>query len=365
MKKTTRAFLLLMCIFTALSPMGYAQHFSLKPLRDIHPVNKEHFSFPFITDSTDAAIRINTWLHGTILETLPGQFQHSPFEKIWPKKRSAQGVTTLNYLVYANNNRYISIDITGEYSGTHSSRFSIIQNFDAQSGQPITLNDLFTSKGLKDLQQLAIKQRADLLNSFLTSLDTTNRDDARQYQKYADCLSSVKKDDLVYDKLLLTNNSLKVIRNSCYSHSGDVYDLFGDFENEFDTEQLKPFLNAYGKHLFSSASSINDRYFQNKKSDIRIGLYRGIIEQQQPVSIFVEKIYGDGSVRAFCYYDKTAKRIDLQTERKPDGFYEFREIGSDQKTITGIFRLKYGHSFHLAGDWRSPDGPSAYQVDLH
>ncbi|MGS2739468.1 hypothetical protein [Sinomicrobium sp. M5D2P17] len=363
MKKTTRIFLLLLCIFTGLSPVARAQHFSLKPLRDTHPVNKEHFNFPFITDSTDAAMRINTWLHGTILEILPGQFQYSPFEKIWPKNRSVQGVTMLNYLVYANNNRYISIDITGEYAGMHSSRFSVIQNFDAQSGQPITLDDLFTSKGLEGLQQLAIKQRADLLHRFLTSLDTTNRNDARQYQKYADCLSALKKDDLVYDKLLLTNNSLKVIRNSCYSHSDNIHDELGDFENEFDFEQLKPFLNTYGKHLFSSAS--NDRYFQNKKSGIHIGLYRGNIEQQQPVSIFVEKIYGDGSLRAFCYYDKAAKRIDLQTERKPDGSYEFREIGPDQKTVTGIFYLKYDHSFRLEGAWQTPDRSEAYRVDLH
>ena len=363
MKKTTRIFLLSLLACTGLSPMVRAQHFSLKPLRDIHPVNNEYFSFPYITDSTDAAIRINTWLHGTILETLPGKYQHSPFEKIWPKNRSGQGVTTLNYLVYANNNKYISLDITGEYSGTYTSPFSVIQNFDAQSGQPITLADIFTSQGFKTLQQLAIKQRTALLNNFLTSLDTTDRNDAEQYYRYRDCLSSVKNDDLVHDKLLLTNNSLKIIRSSCSSYSVNAYDPFGDFENEFGFEQLRPLLNEYGKHLLSSAS--DSKYMWSGKNGIRIGLYRGAIDRQQPVSIFVERIYGDGSVRAFCYYDKAGKRIDLQTERKPDGSYEFREIGPDQKTITGIFRLKYDRSFHLEGDWYTPDGPSAHRVDLN
>lgn len=362
MKKTTRFSFFIICLVLAWHNFGNAQHFSVSSLQGIHPVNKEYFSFPLITDRTDAARRINTWLHGTILETLPGKFNRSPFERIWPRKGSPQGVTMLNYLVYANNTRYISMDIIGKYSGTSLSSFSIIQNFDAKSGQPINLEDLFTRKGLQELQQLVIKQRTDRIDRFLASLDTTNRVAAEQYTIYSDCLSSIKNDKLKYDELLLTNSSLKIIRRRCASHTGAAYDDPGDFENEFDLSRLKPFLNNYGQYLLTASSEYNTK---KEEKNMHIGLYQGKIDEQHAIHLFVEKIYDDGLVRAFCFYDNPARKIDLQALKHQDGSYEFREMGKNHRTTAGIFRLKPVSSFHLKGKWSMPDSSATHMIDLH
>ncbi|WP_268225421.1 hypothetical protein [Sinomicrobium oceani] len=358
MKK--RLLLLLGCCLTLTSLS--AQHFTLNPLKDVHPGSRELFSFPYLADSSDAAGRINTWLHGTLLETLPGKFEYSPFERIWPAGTSRQGVVRLGYLVYANNDRYFSLDVSGEYSGIYRAPFSVIHNFDAHSGRPIALEDLFTVQGLKKLQQQTVQQRTALLEGFLKTLDTTEYDNADQYHRYTGCLASVKNDDLLQDRILLTGNSLRLIRNSCSSGTENTGDVLGDLENDFGFETLKPWLSAYGRYLFLPEAT--PQYAPEPGKHIRIGVYQGI-RDGQPVRIFIEKVYNDDSVRAFCYYNEGTGRVDLQTERKPDGSYEFREIGPDQKTVTGIFRLKYNGLYRLEGNWHTPSHATVYRVAFY
>lgn len=55
------------------------------------------YRFPMFEGESAALERINIYLHAFELDGLPGRFEQSPFERIWPKEEAGHGVVSLDY----------------------------------------------------------------------------------------------------------------------------------------------------------------------------------------------------------------------------------------------------------------------------
>ena len=58
-----------------------------------------NYRFPVLQGDSLAVRRINTYLHVMELEGLPGRFERSPFERIWPKEGEIWGTNSLDYRI--------------------------------------------------------------------------------------------------------------------------------------------------------------------------------------------------------------------------------------------------------------------------
>ena len=102
------------------------------------------YRFPVLQGDSLAVRRINTYLHVMELEGLPGRFERSPFERIRPKEGEIWGTNSLDYRIDTEQPGFLSLTISGEYTGAYTSMGHVTYLFDLDSGQPIGLSQLFT-----------------------------------------------------------------------------------------------------------------------------------------------------------------------------------------------------------------------------
>lgn len=155
--------------------------------------------------------RINTYLHVMELEGLPERFERSPFERIWPKEGEIWGTNSLDYRIDTEQPGFLSLTISGEYTGAYTAMGHVTYLFDLASGQPIGLSQLFTSAGLQRLGECIGRERSKRIEDYLAgvpvpgghteelvSLSPDDNDERSDEQRdmYRQCLSSRSKADL-------------------------------------------------------------------------------------------------------------------------------------------------------------------------
>src|SRR5690606_10121734 len=130
----------------------------------------ETYRFPLFKGDSVAIGRINTYLHAVVLNGLPGRFERSPFERIWPKNGEIWGTNSLDYRIDAEQPGFLSLTISGEYTGAYTSMGHVTYLFDLASGQPIGLSQLFTSAGLQRLGERIGRERSKRIEDYLAGI---------------------------------------------------------------------------------------------------------------------------------------------------------------------------------------------------
>ncbi|TBV03274.1 hypothetical protein [Phytopseudomonas dryadis] len=318
----------------------------------------ETYRFPLLSGDSPAIGRINTFLHTLELQALPGRFEQSPFEKVWPKRGEIWGVNLLDYQVVGQGPGYLSVAIEGEYTAAYTSRSTRSYNFDLASGRPIALAQLFSRDGLLRVQREAQAQRAKRMEDFLGQLPPAQAGHAEdmsedeqwqedQREMYLRCLDSRRHADLDYDRVQLSGDALTLIAEPCAAHVERALDDLGEFPNRFSYRSLGDDLSPYGRCLLLERRG--DCVLP--VSENAQGVYRGTLGRY-PITLVIERLYADGSLSASYFYDKYAKRIELGGKYR-QAVHTLREGGESPAR----FELERQADGSLKGTWQQGDKP--------
>ncbi|WP_152218918.1 hypothetical protein [Pseudomonas sp. SCB32] len=352
--------LLLPCLLLAAAPAGAAFH--IEPIKATHP-NGSQYSFPRLTDPTPAAQNINTWLQATSLQKLPGHYRKVAFEDIWPQEDDGwQGITSLDYTVTSNEPGFLSLSIGSEYMAAYPSQNTQSYNFDARSGQPILLRDLFSADGLQWLRQQASQQRTQRIEDFLAGktvgkdihLRSDPEEAQAQQQIYQECLPYVRKDDLAHNEVQLGKDSLTLVGVHCAPHVSQALDDLWDHSNAWRYDSLGGQLSNYGRCLLIDQRTDCAR----DGAPPSAGIWRGSLDGRFPITLVLEREESDGSVSGSYFYDKYARYIELDGQRDAQGGLQLRESGPPPATF-----VLSPSGAGLSGTWQQ-DGKQALPIDL-
>ncbi|MFG0586374.1 hypothetical protein ACF8C1_24415 [Pseudomonas sp. zjy_9] len=322
----------------------------------------ETYRFPLFNGDSPAIGRINTYLHAVVLNGLPGRFERSPFERIWPKEGEIWGTNNIDYMIDGQGPGYLSLSVTGEYTGAYTSMGTFTYPFDLTSGRPIGLEQLFTPAGLQRLGERVGHERGQRIEAFLAELpppaDATaelDEDDERletQRSMYQECLPRRSNSDLTYNRVELGRDSLKLIAEGCAPHVVLALDDLGEYSNSIPYAQLADDFSPYGRCLL-----LEQRSDCQRPADLRAGgAYRGKIDGRYAISLVLEgNVYASSSY----FYERYARQIELSQ----------RTISADQVRLyeggdnPAIFDLHLQPDGSLTGTWQQQGG-KALPVEL-
>ncbi|QMV63278.1 DUF3298 domain-containing protein [Pseudomonas berkeleyensis] len=331
----------------------------------------ETYRFPLLQGDSLAVRRINTYLHAMELEGLPGRFERSPFERIWPKEGEIWGTNSLDYQIDTEQPGFLSLTISGEYTGAYTSMGHVTYLFDLASGHPIGLSQLFTSAGLQRLGERIGRERNKRIEDYLAgipvpggntdelvSLSPDDHDERSDEQRdmYRQCLPSRSKADLSYDRLQLGKQQLTLTAGGCAPHVTRALDDLGDFVNSVPYAELDTDLSPYGRCLL-----LEQRSDCHHPGDLKAGgVYWGKIGGRYPITLVVGTSQNSRPQSSSYFYDKYATRIELSGNELRDGHLHLRESGDTPAT----FDLQLQADGSLRGTWQQ-DGGQALSVELH
>jgi hypothetical protein len=337
--------------------------FHIEPIKATHP-NGSEYSFPLLTDQSEAAANINTWLQAVSLQKLPGRYGKSAFEDVWPEDNDGwQGVTSMDFQVGSNEPGYLSVDIAYEYMSAYPSQHNTTYNFDAQGGQPIQLRDLFTPGGQQWLRQEASTARVKRIEGFLAgnlpdkSLRLRDDPEEAQEQKqvYENCLPFVRDDDLRYNNLILGAADLTLVRELCAPHVAQALDDLGEYSNSWKYTDLTAHLSDYGRCLLVDKRTDCPR----SNATLSAGVWRGSLDGRYPITLVLENENPDGTIGGAYFYDKYARYISLSGKRDAQGGLTLGEAGPPPARFS-LTPSAAG----LSGTWQQEGGKSL-SIDLH
>lgn len=315
----------------------------------------ETYRFPLFKGDDPATKRINTYLHAVVLNGLPGRFERSPFERIWPKDGEIWGTNSLDYLIHSKGPGYLSLSITGEYTGAYTSMGSFTYQFDLASGQPIALSQLFSEAGLKKLGERIGRERGQRIEAFLAELPpppeataTLDEHDERletQRSMYEECLPRRSQGELQYDRLQLGNDSLTLIGEGCAAHAVRALDDLGDYPSHIPYVEVADDLTPYGRCLL-----LEQRDDCQRPADLRAGgTYQGKIDGRYAITLVLgANLYASSSY----FYDRYARQIELSQQAIGSDHISLRESGD----TPAIFDLRLQPDGSLRGTWQQEGG---------
>lgn len=350
------------CLFCSLMAGQALAQLHVEGLKDSS--GDDSLKFPLVKGGDAAATqRINTLLQVTQLKKFPGKYRQSPFEDITPQKDSPSGVDELDYTVNASTPSFLSLNIQGEYIGASVNPFSLNYNFDIKSGEPIALQDVFTSQGLTQFVQRVRTKRLKRLDDYLSksssksSRKSGDDDQGDATQMYAECRKRFATDDLSFSLMSLSKDSLTVSADCATSHYQQaVMDELGTFDNSYPFAALHDLLNDYGRCLLIDQHTDCHREGSAPQS----GVFHGSLDGRYPITlVFTPSGYGSSGYA----YDKFGKFIELSGGLEEDGAYHFSE--QPDKGPSAQFILRRQADGSLKGSWKQDGKDKSMSVELH
>jgi len=330
---------------------------TIETIRASHPANVSGgdeemvYEFPVVAGDSVAALRINTYLHAVELQKLPGRYQESIFEEVWPGMQPPfLGTTWLGFDEVSDEPGYISLALYYSYMAAYPSDGVRIYNFDAASGEPLVLSRLFTVDGFEKLRQRIIGDRLQRIDDFLAGREidsegTTISDEPdiadEQRAIYSDCRENVATADLGSSEMALETDRLKLTAPACAPHAQRAIDELGFFDTHLAYDELQSVLNDYGHCLL-----IERRVDCPEDGDeLRAGVYRGKIDNRFPITLVLQP-----NESAVYFYDKYAQAIPLNASWQASDNLLLGETGE----IPARFELRWSGGA-ITGTWTQED----------
>lgn len=345
-------------------PLGAFAQLHVAPL-PAKSDDASNFVFPFVTGGSEQADqRINTWLQVSQLQKLPGRYKKSPFEDIEPQGDSAAGTQSLDYKVSANTRSYFSLVVSGEYDSASVNLFSIEYDFEAHSGNPLTLPDLFSAEGLARFTQRVHAAHMREVNRYLASLgpatanpqtdDDENKNNARRI--FSDCRSALANEKLRGNDFSLGKDTLSISLECAQSHydQATTDEEFGPIVTTYRFQALAVMLSDYGRCLLidQRADCVNPHLDPSR------GILHGTLDGRYPITL----VYGTQGNDGY-FYDKFGKFIELSGGLEADGTVRLRE--SREHGPDAMFVLKRREDGTVTGTWTQKDTGRTLAVELH
>jgi hypothetical protein len=322
-------------------------------------------TIPYLVGGSELATRrINTFLHDQLLETLPdaspGTTPRLLLLDVPLEELRSEGIKQLN------KGRTIAVSAYAYGCGAYCTESPMTWHFDSRNGRLIVAQEVLTPAGRAELgRQFAalgaarLKQEIARLEKQIAAhkLARTRPVDEMHSQvaMYQACLDErFAKGGLMYRHYLndpgameVGNGRLSFSNPGCASHADLGLDDLGELRRSLRGEELRPYLNAYGKYLvFGEGEGVVPAI--NPYSQY----FKGTINGTIPVTLFM----GSSGVRndddqfasAHYYYDKYRKKIALSVRRTGSRFELVETDSKDAVKPVLRFQLK-GET--LTGQW--------------
>lgn len=303
-------------------------------ITDLKEKTKEGTSFPFFSSNVYpiAASNINTNLQLSIFQNVPKKEKLFVIDENRPRNLYISNFHTIE------EKNFISVSIQGEGCGAYCESFNKYFNFDKTTGQEVIIKDLFTKKGILEINKiLKIKNIKSISNFIKENNNPSNKEIDEQIQMYQDCLQRRKKSKSSfsinkYTNMLLEKGKLTIEHGRCSNHALRALDDIGTFKNVFSFKFLKPYLSSYGINFLGGKDFITPKNILNKK------IWHGKIDNKYQI-ILTKKTYSGW----IYWYTKYNKLIELKSEYKPPFLYlEETKYDKNQKKwiTTSLIKLK-------------------------
>ena len=324
-------------------------------------------TIPYL-EGGDATVakRINTFVHDHVLATLPDASSLTAKPPRLIELAMPMEEVNSSGIEQHNKGRTIDVSVFVSGCGAYCSESTSTWTFDTRNGRLIAGHDLLTPGGSAALGREMVKLAAARLTKEIARIDkqlathkaTKERsveEMETQLELYQSCLDDrytkggglfpyYLKDPGV---MAIGNGGLSFSYDECASHAVRALDDLGEFTRTLRGEELRPYLNAYGKYIVlgegdGAVPAINpsSQYFSGTiNGTITVTLFMG--------STFVlnrdENFQG-----AHYYYDKYRKRIDLSIRRVGSRF-ELTEADS-KDAVKPVLRFELKGE-KLKGEW--------------
>jgi hypothetical protein len=293
--------------FLVLSLLGPIAHGQKNISDSIYWSVTENNEFPIFNKvaGENVSFKINAFLQLTLLNKLITPETSDPFEAL------EQGTSFLNYQVLRNDARVLSLRFAFEGCGAYCENYDLYFSFNSESGEVITVRDIFTEEGYNSAKWKIAEERKSLLQKEINRAKeqigpTADSTGARQQRNeeisttladqitlYEDCLERRDSGDVDTDSFYLSDSSVWFIGERCSNHAMRAIDDLDQFEDELKLVWLESRLNRYGKYLFGLGSKKNGNIERFK-------IYSGTIAGKYPIWFFVNTT-GPETLFAYCY----------------------------------------------------------------
>ena len=323
-----------------------------------HPQSGQPYRFPSFRGREPAASAINTWLQAIELHSLPGHDGKAAFEPVWPAKDQVVGLGRIDFTAGERNARFVAVQVTGETTQAYSTDFEHDYSFDATTGAPILLRDLFTPAGLQHVRMLAAKKRVDTVREFLKQIAKQKDEDSADRQSlYEECLPEIRKDNLDGNEFALAATTLTLAREHCANHALLVLDDLGLLPVTLPLNDLAADFSSYGRCL-AGLLPATPPCAKPHDGGLESGIYRGTIGKAA-VTLVIGRLLGSHILDLGYFYDQHATWIELSGEQRPDGAYWFHETaGAGSAGVDARIVLRTDSAGRLVGNWSSSKGKS-------
>ena len=223
-------------------------YFTISELTDTSSLD-EVYSFPvFNSDAPEKPHeKINKTLQQEELQLIIGEQDSSIFEKIWPEPGSYSGTTNFGFRIIQNTNRILAIEINQEGCGAYCEGYSTYYNFDAQTGEVITMEKLFTESGLKELARITIEGRKQLIKENIKE-NPADEDEQITSEMFQECFDRMT-EEYFHHKFYLEKDKIHFIGERCSNHAMRAFDAIDEFDDVMSFAELNDYLSEYGKTL--------------------------------------------------------------------------------------------------------------------
>ncbi|MDA0147536.1 hypothetical protein [Vibrio sp. LaRot3] len=300
-----------------------ANTFTIQDLK--HPeIDNSHFPYVISDAYPHSAETINTYLQYRYFET--------------PLKREVFASKSTNPLRFDDEYRsvyslyehkveqftnYIQITIQGDSCGAYCEYFSNSTLFDNYSGQPVTLIDLLSKDGLRQLEKRIQTLNIERIKPYIANEPSSTADDwdIATYNMYNDCYQDIKAfHTLDKDTRFYTHEgTLTIEHGRCSNHASRALDEIGNFSNTFSFQELSQYMTHEGKQYLSNQK------VANLPRKTLYGVYHGKIAKY-PITI-VSTRYDDW----VYWYNKYQTPIRVSFEKVSDTKLRFDETSESGK----------------------------------
>jgi hypothetical protein len=280
----------------------------------------ESNAFPIIisVNRPDVAEKINLMLQVSYLSQVPGIYKdNDPYFYSDNNGECGQNVF-LGYSIITVTNKIIEAELNSEKTyctGIGSANENMIEYFDLVTGNKIVFDDLFNKDHLTNL-------KAEAINSFKQQFDNYEKDikyklktsseenDQEIYQGQLELYSQCKKYTSIESfnnyEFLLSKGEIKIVRNNCWSNEFERgIDEYASPSFIFKLSDYTSTLSEYGKYIMGYSEVYSPTRILESK------ILKGLIADKYPITAVIKRVYNDGSLDMYYWYNKVGIPIEL------------------------------------------------------
>lgn len=238
-----------------------------------------------------------------------------------------EGLASQSFSVRRNDGRILTLLFDNEGCGAYCEGYLQAFNFDAASGQLVSLDGLFSKAGLRELSNRISQRKVSAYRAQLAELDKALKAAQKKPDKALlqdlderiefnrTCLNESRAaqtatndtQDLKYYRLELKATAFSLTAGRCSNHAMRALDDVDQITLNVPYADLTPFLSAYGRALLlgdAQAPAV-------QPSNWPFGaLLRGSIGANTPITMLLEKD-ASNAINGSYFYDKFGKPIQL------------------------------------------------------